>query len=148
MVGDLAAAVDVDDLDAAVAVPVLAERQLARDAAAPARVDRVVLEEQERVGDLLGLARLAQAVLQRERLAVRRRVRAGRPTGPWVRGYCLPFGVMEVEPLWRSRLRWRWRGALLWPAFVVLTLVDALLLGVLPIAGDGARRSSAGCCSR
>jgi hypothetical protein len=44
---------------------------------------------------------------------------------------------MEVEPLWRSRLRWRWRGALLWPAFVVLTVVDALLLGVLPIAGDG-----------
>ena len=44
---------------------------------------------------------------------------------------------MEVEPLWRSRLRWRWRGALLWPAFAVLTLVDALLLGVLPIAGDG-----------
>jgi hypothetical protein len=43
---------------------------------------------------------------------------------------------MEVEPLWRSRLRWRWRGALLWPAFAVLTLVDALLLGVLPIAGD------------
>lgn len=44
---------------------------------------------------------------------------------------------MEVEPLWRSRLRWRWRGALLWPAFAVLTIVDAVLLGVLPIAGDG-----------
>ena len=43
---------------------------------------------------------------------------------------------MEVEPLWRSRLRWRWRGALLWPAFAVLTLADALLLTVLPIAGD------------
>ena len=43
---------------------------------------------------------------------------------------------MEVEPLWRARLRWRWRGALLWPAFAVLTLVDALLLTVLPIAGD------------
>jgi hypothetical protein len=44
---------------------------------------------------------------------------------------------MGVEPLWRSRLRWRWRGALLWPAFAVLTLVDALLLVVLPISGDG-----------
>ena len=43
---------------------------------------------------------------------------------------------MEVEPLWRSRLRWRWRGAMLWPAFAVLTIADALLLGVLPIAGD------------
>lgn len=43
----------------------------------------------------------------------------------------------DVEPLWRSRVRWRLRGALLWPAFWVLTLVDALLLGELPIAGDG-----------
>jgi hypothetical protein len=42
----------------------------------------------------------------------------------------------DVEPLWRSRLRWRWRGALLWPAFGILTVVDALLLGRLPIAGD------------
>jgi len=44
---------------------------------------------------------------------------------------------MEVEPLWRNRLRWRLRGALQWPAFVVLTLADAILLGQLPIAGDG-----------
>jgi hypothetical protein len=42
----------------------------------------------------------------------------------------------DVEPLWRSRARWRLRGALLWPAFWVLTLLDALLLGELPIAGD------------
>lgn len=40
------------------------------------------------------------------------------------------------EPLWRSRLRWRWRGALQWPLFLGLTIADALLLGVLPIAGD------------
>jgi hypothetical protein len=44
---------------------------------------------------------------------------------------------MEVESLWRARLRWRLRGALLWPAFVGLTVFDALLLGWLPIAGDG-----------
>ncbi len=43
----------------------------------------------------------------------------------------------DVEPLWRSRVRWRLKGALLWPAFWVLTLLDALLLGRLPIAGDG-----------
>ena len=42
-----------------------------------------------------------------------------------------------VEPLWRSRARWRFRGALLWPTFWLLTLFDALLLGRLPIAGDG-----------
>jgi hypothetical protein len=44
---------------------------------------------------------------------------------------------MEDESLWRARLRWRWRGALQWPAFALLCLLDALLLGVLPIAGDG-----------
>lgn len=43
----------------------------------------------------------------------------------------------DVEPLWRSRVRWRFRGALLWPAFWLLTLFDALLLGQLPIAGSG-----------
>ena len=42
----------------------------------------------------------------------------------------------DVEPLWRSRLRWRLKGALLWPAFAVLTVVDAVMLGRLPIAGD------------
>lgn len=43
---------------------------------------------------------------------------------------------MEAESLWRSRLAWRMRGALLWPTFAVLTIVDAVLLGVLPITGD------------
>ncbi|HEV2999598.1 MAG TPA: hypothetical protein VGW75_02570 [Solirubrobacteraceae bacterium] len=42
-----------------------------------------------------------------------------------------------VEPLWRSRVRWRLKGALMWPAFWALTLLDAVLLGRLPIAGDG-----------
>jgi hypothetical protein len=37
--------------------------------------------------------------------------------------------------LWQGRLRWRLRGALQWPLFVVLTVGDALLLGVLPISG-------------
>jgi hypothetical protein len=44
---------------------------------------------------------------------------------------------MASESVWRSRMRWRWRGALLWPVFGALTLVDAFLLGELPIAGDG-----------
>src|SRR5919206_485942 len=34
------------------------------------------------------------------------------------------------------RLRWRLRGALLWPAFVVVTLGEMLLLHWLPVAGD------------
>lgn len=40
------------------------------------------------------------------------------------------------ESLWRARLRWRLRGAWQAPTFVVLTLVEAILLGRLPISGD------------
>lgn len=41
-----------------------------------------------------------------------------------------------VERLWISRLRWRMRGAWMWPTFAVLTVVDALLLHARPISGD------------
>lgn len=40
------------------------------------------------------------------------------------------------ETIWRSRLRWRLRGAKLWPTFVVVVAVEALLLELLPLAGD------------
>jgi hypothetical protein len=40
------------------------------------------------------------------------------------------------EALWQTRLRWRLRGAMLWPAFVAAVVVQALLLDLLPIAGD------------
>jgi len=36
-----------------------------------------------------------------------------------------------------TRLRWRLRGAWMWPAFVVLTVVDAGILHAVPIAADG-----------
>lgn len=36
-----------------------------------------------------------------------------------------------------NRLRWRTSGALLWPLFAVMTVVDAVLLHLLPLAGDG-----------
>jgi hypothetical protein len=41
-------------------------------------------------------------------------------------------GVSPHERFWPSRLRWRLRGALQWPAFVVLTLIDAIVLDALP----------------
>lgn len=41
-----------------------------------------------------------------------------------------------VERVWRNRLRWRVRGAWLWPTFAAGLVVDALLLELLPIAGD------------
>jgi hypothetical protein len=43
-----------------------------------------------------------------------------------------------VESVWWPRLRWRMRGAWQWPAFGVLTAVDALLLARLPFRGGGA----------
>ena len=41
------------------------------------------------------------------------------------------------EALWQTRLRWRLRGAMLWPAFVVAVVVEAILLDLLPVSGDG-----------
>ena len=43
---------------------------------------------------------------------------------------------MGETTLWRSRLRWRLRGAKLWPTFVVAVIAEAVLLQVLPVAGD------------
>jgi hypothetical protein len=40
------------------------------------------------------------------------------------------------EALWARRLRWRMRGATLWPAFAVAVVADGVLLNRLPIAGD------------
>jgi hypothetical protein len=42
-----------------------------------------------------------------------------------------------MERVWASRLRWRLRGATLWPAFALFLVADAALLHYLPIAGDG-----------
>jgi hypothetical protein len=40
------------------------------------------------------------------------------------------------DAVWRSRLRWRWRGAHVWPAFMAVVVVDAVLLELLPVADD------------
>jgi hypothetical protein len=40
--------------------------------------------------------------------------------------------MAQVERVWPRRLRWRFRGAWQWPAFVVLTVVDGVLLYRLP----------------
>ena len=43
----------------------------------------------------------------------------------------------QEDSLWLTRMRWRMRGAWLWPAFIVLTLAEGIALEALPIAGDG-----------
>ena len=38
------------------------------------------------------------------------------------------------ERFWPARLRWRMRGALQWPAFVLFTLLDGIVISALPPA--------------
>lgn len=42
-----------------------------------------------------------------------------------------------MERVWLSRLRWRMRGAWLWPSFAGLTVLEGVLVYLLPPAGDG-----------
>jgi hypothetical protein len=41
---------------------------------------------------------------------------------------------MDTAPL--VRMRWRLRGAWLWPSFIALTLIDGAILKALPLVGD------------
>jgi hypothetical protein len=41
-----------------------------------------------------------------------------------------------MEGAWLVRMRWRQRGAWLWPTFVVATLVDGVIGHALPLAGE------------
>jgi hypothetical protein len=70
VVGDAAAAVDVVDLDALAAVPVVAHRQVGRQGSPPARIDGRVLEKQERVRDLAGLAARSDLFLESQAVGV------------------------------------------------------------------------------
>jgi hypothetical protein len=45
--------------------------------------------------------------------------------------------VQHSEQLWARRLRWRLRGAWMWPAYAVLTLLDAVILHELPPVREG-----------
>jgi hypothetical protein len=40
--------------------------------------------------------------------------------------------VNQEERFWPARIRWRLRGATMWPAFIAFTLLDGLLLHLLP----------------
>jgi hypothetical protein len=41
-----------------------------------------------------------------------------------------------MEGAWFARVRWRWRGAWLWPTFAGLTLADGFIGHELPPSGD------------
>ena len=42
-----------------------------------------------------------------------------------------------LKRMWATRLRWRLKGASQWPAFVLFTTLEAILLNELPLSGDG-----------
>jgi hypothetical protein len=66
-------------------------------------------------------------------LAARLSLSEGRVSDALAEG---PYPDVVGEILWASRLRWRIRGATLWPAFAAAVVADALLLQLLPIQGD------------
>src|SRR5438067_13866299 len=41
-----------------------------------------------------------------------------------------------MEAGWLARMRWRRRGAWLWPTFVGVTVIDGLIVHALPMAGS------------
>jgi hypothetical protein len=41
-----------------------------------------------------------------------------------------------MDSIWLTRMRWRRRGAWMWPTFVALTLADAFVVHALPLDGD------------
>jgi hypothetical protein len=41
-----------------------------------------------------------------------------------------------MESAWLHRARWRWRGALLWPTFVLAVFADGVIASVRPFVGD------------
>ena len=47
-----------------------------------------------------------------------------------------------MEAAWIARARWRWRGAWLWPTFVIAALIDGVIATIRPFVGD--RQSFAG----
>lgn len=47
-----------------------------------------------------------------------------------------------MEVAWIARARWRWRGAWLWPTFILTVVLDGVIALVRPFAGD--RQSLAG----
>jgi hypothetical protein len=51
--------------------------------------------------------------------------------------------LCSMESGWWQRLRWRRRGAWLWPVFVAATVADAVLEHVRPPAGDAQSLASA-----
>src|SRR5207248_992 len=91
---------------------------------------------QQGVGDLTALPPRADALLQLDAIRVRD---GAQPCDPQLAHGADGTGrastlrrVRTKERFWPARLGWRLRGATMWPAFVVLTLADGVLLHLFP----------------
>jgi hypothetical protein len=45
--------------------------------------------------------------------------------------------VNREERFWPARIRWRLRGATMWPAFIAVTFIDGLIIHLLPPVSTG-----------
>ena len=79
VVGDASTAVGRNEVDAFRAVEVLGERQLALGRASPARVNGGMLQQEERVGQLIGLSLLTNLLLEGDRIEVGNRAEVAHP---------------------------------------------------------------------
>ena len=104
-----------------------------------ARVDGRVLEHQQQVGELAGGAAVAQRSLQLERLRVGDRSELRDPELRHVPKATLRPVSHHEERFWPTRMRWRLRGAWMWPSFVAITLLDGVLLHTLLAGARGHR---------
>jgi hypothetical protein len=95
-----------------------------------------VLEHQQEVGKIAVRAPVAQAPLQLERLLVGQYAQLCDPQF----GHFPKATLQVVDPdqrFWPARVRWRLRGAWMWPSFVAITLLDGILLHALPPVRTG-----------
>jgi hypothetical protein len=95
-----------------------------------------VLKRQQQVRELTGPPALAELVLKGQSLPVGHRSKLGNPEFSHVLKATLR-SVNREERFWPARIRWRLRGATMWPAFIAVTLIDGLILHLLPPVGTG-----------
>ena len=83
------------------------------------------------------MAQRAQVLLQRRGLAIGHETEVCDPELVHLPKATLRSVDPSEERFWPTRVRWRLRGAWMWPTFVVLTLLDGVVLHLLPPVQTG-----------
>ena len=97
-----------------------------------------MFEQQQHVLERAGPPARVQLVLERDGLAVLDGAKLGdeQPVSHDFKATLLLMERAGFEHAGWTRLRWRLRGAWMWPTFLVLTAGEAALIHALPVAGD------------